>query len=287
MARATKPKSNPFPLLHVSDPDKFLDVADALDVPLDKRLTRRLICAMESLLGIRHVREGFQSVPPSANPFDALVHKFRLKSSIHGWPSPFPSTGALIIVANHPMGGADALTLCSEVMKRRPDALTIVNDMLSKVACMRPATLTVAIMDNAASNAARNARSIKQTLAHLKSGGCIVVFPAGSVSSWSFSAGCVADSPWSPHIAALAQRSAAQVLPVFVHGSNPPWFHLLGAIHPKIRTLLIPLALCAASGKTVEISIKPMIAPEAYANLSPLEAIRLFYRTANSNIIGS
>ena len=287
MERATKPECDPFPPTHVSDPDKFLDVADALDVPLDKHRTRKWIRALESLLGIRHVREGFQSVPPSANPFEALVHKFGLKAHSHGWPSPFPHTGALLIVANHPMGGADALTLCNEVMKRRPDSLTIVNEMLSKVPCMRTATLPVAIMDNDASTAARNVRSMKQTLAHLKRGGCIVVFPAGSVSTWRFAAGCVADSPWSPHFAALAQRSAAQVLPVFIHGSNPPWFHLLGAIHPKIRTLLIPLALCAASGKTVEISAKPMIAPEAYANLKPSEAIRLFFRSVHGSMLGS
>ena len=77
--------------------------------------------------------------------------------------------------------------------------------------------------------------------------------------------GRVPDGPWPPHVAALAVKAGAPVLPLRFFGHNPPWFHLAGALHPLVRTALLPHALLAAGGRTIVCRAGEPIDPAAHA----------------------
>jgi len=181
-----------------------------------------------------------------------------------------------MVVANHPFGGPDALTLGSLCTRARPDVLLLANQMAAEIPILRSVTLPLCILGG--ESAARiNSASLRKALAHLKAGGCLAVFPAGEVASRK--GRHVTESPWSSHIAALAQRTQTPVLPVRFHGQNPFWFHLLGEIHPLIRTALLPRLLLKSAGKRVDFQIGEIIHPQNYSHLPPEEFSRFLQVT--------
>jgi len=181
-----------------------------------------------------------------------------------------------MVVANHPFGGPDALALGALCTKTRPDVLMLANQMAAEIPVLRPVTLPLSILGG--ESAARiNAASLRKPLAHLKAGGCLAVFPAGEVASRK--GRHIVESPWSSHIAALAQRTQTPVLPVRFHGHNPFWFHLLGEIHPLIRTALLPRLLLLSEGKRMDFQIGEITHPRDHAHLTAEEFARLL-RTA-------
>ena len=92
---------------------------------------------------------------------------------------------------------------------------------------------------------------LREALAHVRSGGVLVVFPAGAVAHWQWSSARVEDPRWPAHTARLVKKSGADVLPVWISGRNGPLFQLLGALHPLLRSALLPRAFLARKGQRV------------------------------------
>jgi putative hemolysin len=53
------------------------------------------------------------------------------------------------------------------------------------------------------------------------------------------------------HTARIVTRTGAQVLPVRVFGQNGPLFQILGALHPLVRSALLPRAFLAMRRRVV------------------------------------
>jgi putative hemolysin len=187
-----------------------------------------------------------------------------------------PATGPAVIVSNHPFGGADAIVQIALGRRRRTDYLILANEVAASAPGIGPFCLPLSILGGRDA-ARRNAATLKAALDHLRGGGLLGVFPAGEVSTWRPHLGKIADGPWSPHIASLAVKASAPVLPLRFFGSNPPWFHLGGGLHPMVRTVLLPRAILAARGRTVICRAGDWISPEALAEL-PVETRTAFLR---------
>ena len=93
-------------------------------------------------------------------------------------------------------------------------------------------------------------------------GGVLVIFPAGEVSSWDLRTQRVIDPRWSDTAARLARAGGAAVLPVYVKGENSLPFHLLGFVHPRLRTVRLPQELLNKRGKTIEIASGRIFRPD-------------------------
>jgi putative hemolysin len=180
----------------------------------------------------------------------------------------------LLVVSNHPSGGSDALVLCGEVITQRPDTLVMVNEMLSRSQALQSVIIPVSIMDSATpEQKARTLKSIKQTMSHLRKGGCVLIFPAGEVSRWQWRKGRIEDGAWSEHIAVMAQRAGAAVVPAWVQTSNPPWFYVLAAVSGLAGAAVLPLCLYLARGQAVRFAFGSPILSESLTGLSADEAI--------------
>ena len=150
-----------------------------------------------------------------------------------------PHSGACVLVANHPYGAAEGLVLFHLLSRVRPDFKVLGNFLLGRVPQLREKLIEVDPFGG--KEAARaNVNPLRQALQHLRNGGLLVVFPAGEVSSWQGPRRGVVDPPWSDTVARLVQKSKAAVLPVFFPGHNGLLFQLAGAVHPRLRTLLLP-----------------------------------------------
>src|SRR5262249_30216001 len=93
-----------------------------------------------------------------------------------------PTTGSLVVVANHPFGGIDGLALLSLIKRRRPDVRILANDILKRVPDLAADSFFVDPFGGESATR-RNFMSVRAAMRWVKDGGALAVFPAGEVSS--------------------------------------------------------------------------------------------------------
>ncbi len=222
--------------------------------------------SLERLLGLGRVRRAFrQAAEGSAEPFTEAFRAFGLAVDAPGFEEAVPPTGPVVVVANHPFGGADALALGSLCRTHRRDSLLLANRMTAGIPAIGPLTIPLSILNEEAA-ARDNARSLRAALQHLRGGGLLACFPSGEVAS--LRDGKVAEGPWSPHIAALALKAKADLVVVGFPGQAADWFHQAGKLHPMVRTALLPRVLLSMHGQTISCQTS-RIGFEEVASMSP------------------
>jgi putative hemolysin len=221
---------------------------------------------LERLLGLVRVRESFRHAAAAAGePFTEAFEAFGLTIDAPGFDKAVPSTGPVVVVANHPFGGADALALGSLCGTRRPDSLLLANRMAAGVPGIGSRMIPLSIL-NEDTPARDNARSLRAALQHLRGGGLLSCFPSGEVAT--LRDGRVTEGPWSPHVAALALKAKADLVVVSFPGQAPDWFHQAGKVHPLVRTALLPRVLLSMRGQTISCHTQ-RIGFEEIATMSP------------------
>ena len=238
---------------------------------------RRIAAKLDKIIGIAGLSEMPASVPIGhRNPYQA-GHQF-LEVTIDGteeFLAKMPKTGATLVVANHPYGALDALIASDLTLRVRPDAGIFGNAVL-----IHPVhnewLLPLEILSKSPDATRRNLQSMRSALSHLKSGGCVLIFPAGEVERWRWPKLRVEEGEWTTHAARLALKSGATILPVAFPGENPLWFHLPGAIHRTLRLLALPRAFLSLRGKTIPIRTGDPIPIEALPSdpIAFTEAVR-------------
>ncbi|GMU83994.1 MAG: glycerol acyltransferase [Planctomycetota bacterium] len=178
-----------------------------------------------------------------------------------------PTSGPLLVVANHPFGALDGLILTSLLQRVRPDARVLANFLLARIPEMRDTSLFVDPFGGPAA-ANRNRAAMKSAVQWIAGGGALGVFPAGEVSHFTWKRRCVTDPHWSDSVARLALRTGATVVPVYFDGRNSRLFQILGLIHPRLRTALLPRELLRQRGKTIRVEIGTTIGPQRLAGLA-------------------
>lgn len=172
-----------------------------------------------------------------------------------------PATGPFVTVSNHPLGGIDGLILMSILLKKRPDFKIMGNFLLNKIAPLSPLIIPVNPFEQF-KEASSSVAGLKATLAQLSAGSPLGVFPAGEVSTFQNDAKVIIDKPWSPTIAKLITRAQVPVIPIYFEGENSLLFHLLGQIHPLLRTARLPTELFNKKGKPVRVRIGAALPPK-------------------------
>ncbi|MBC8144301.1 MAG: lysophospholipid acyltransferase family protein [bacterium] len=184
-----------------------------------------------------------------------------------------PANGPVVIVANHPYGGLEGLVLANLVRQIRPDIRVMANSMLGNVDELRD--LFILVNPFGGVDASReNSTSLRSALSWISSGGVLIVFPAGEVSSMTWNRREVRDREWSPTIARILQATKATVVPAYIVGVNGPIFQAAGLIHSRLRTALLPRQLTNKAGARVEVRIgRPLSSKRVDEYRSPAELI--------------
>jgi putative hemolysin len=165
-----------------------------------------------------------------------------------------PSKGPLVVVANHPFGGLEGVVLGAVLLQVRSDLKILGNYLLRRIAGIGERILAVDPFEGPGA-VKNNLGGIKAALGWVKAGGVLQTFPAGEVSSFQWRNGKIVDPAWSAHIGGIIRRSRASVLPVYFPGNNGVIFQLMGLVHPRLRTALLPRALMNKKGRTLPLYI--------------------------------
>jgi putative hemolysin len=188
-----------------------------------------------------------------------------------------PSTGAAIVIANHPYGGIEGLYLAACLLERRPDVRILANHMLMALDGLRSIFIPVDPFGGQTA-AGFNRTGLRQALRHVADGGVLVMFPAGAVSHLHLSTGRILDPPWSPTAARLIRRAQCDVIPVHFAGSNSALFQLAGLINPVLRTALLPREIFNKRRHSVSVTIGSSIKPASIASPGNDEALASWLR---------
>ncbi|MFN0115132.1 MAG: lysophospholipid acyltransferase family protein [Paracoccaceae bacterium] len=174
------------------------------------------------------------------NPFDTAMRLLRLRPALAGTPlEDVPRRGGLLIVANHPFGIVDGLTLGWLGTRLRGDAKILTHALLCRVPELKPYLLPV---DFSPTPEARKLSGATRRRAAelLAQGRVVVIFPAGSVATANRPlGGAAADLGWHPFVGRLATMPGVTTLPVFVAGQNSRLFQIASHLSYPMRLALI------------------------------------------------
>ena len=149
-----------------------------------------------------------------------------------------PKTGSLIITANHPHGLIDGMVLAELIGKIRTDYKILTRSLLTGVDQIDNFMIPVPFPHEEMA-LEKNLEMRKRAMTHLKDGGCIVVFPSGSVAASESFWGPVIEREWNPFTAKLIQRSSAAVLPICFPGANSRSYQIANQISATLRQGLL------------------------------------------------
>ena len=151
----------------------------------------------------------------------------------------YPHEGPLMVIANHPFGVLDGIVISYLMAKVRPDFKILTNAVLYRAPEVRPWLLPI---DFASSREALETNLKSRALArdHLVAGGCLVVFPAGGISTSPKPLyGRAVDADWGTFAAGMIHQAKSPVAPVFFHGQNSRLFQIASHLSMTLRLSLI------------------------------------------------
>lgn len=146
-----------------------------------------------------------------------------------------PESGGFITVSNHPMGGIEGLLLIQILAQKRPDLKVSVNYLLQKIKPLENVFLPVDPFKSKQQKQ-NSVSGMLQAFRHVRSGGVVSFFPAGEVSTFQPELKAVTDKKWQNGVMKFIQKANVPVVPIYFGGNLEPMFHLLGVIHPTLRT---------------------------------------------------
>ena len=164
-----------------------------------------------------------------------------------------PKTGAGVIVANHPFGLLEGFILVTLLEKIRPDYRIVANTILASTPALHERVIFVNPFEEA--NAHENGKSLRASIECLRNGGLLVMFPAGEVAHFNWSERAIADPKWNTSAARLARKIGCVTLPLFFKGANSIPFHMLGTIHPRLRTINLARELVKKRKRVIDVRV--------------------------------
>ncbi|MBO9489720.1 lysophospholipid acyltransferase family protein [Endozoicomonas sp. G2_1] len=170
-----------------------------------------------------------------------------------------PSSGRVVIIANHPIGSLDGLALLKLISEIRPDVKAVANDMLMAISPLRSMLLPV---NNMQGNTPKD--NLKNINKHLANEGAVIIFPAGEVSRLRPNG--IKDTAWNSGFYRIAKAAKAPILPIFVDGKNSAIFYSASMLYKPLATALLVREMFKQQKKNVAVRIGEAIEFDSYSD---------------------
>ena len=227
---------------------------------------RTLIRLLENATGrpslLRRARGYDAQVGQGADLWDVLSDRFGLSLAVTGGAlGDIPATGPLILVANHPYGILDGLTLGRILSQRRAgDFRILANSVFNRAADINRFILPINF-DDTRDAVLQNVATRRAALDYLAGGGAIGVFPGGTVSTAASPMSAPLDPMWRSFTAKMIAATGATVVPVYFDGANSRLFQLASHLHASLRLGLLIREFRARVDRPVRVVIGKPVDP--------------------------
>lgn len=223
------------------------------------RAGRAVIKSIENITGrprlIKMALDYQREMDAGATFWEVMYRRYSLTLDLPGAGlANIPKEGPLVCVANHPFGILDGLTFGHIMAETRGDFKILANSVFVKAPEVEPHILPI---DFAETRQALkiNLETRKRALQYLRDGGCIGVFPGGTVSTGQKFYKRAFDPEWKTFTAKLIQQSGAQVVPMFFEGQNSRLFQVASHLSDTLRLALLISEFDNRVGEPVRVVI--------------------------------
>ena len=233
------------------------------------RAGRALIRSVENLTGrlslIRMARDYDREVAAGRDFWEVMVERYALSLEVIGGSlANIPREGPLVVISNHPYGILDGLMLGYILSTTRGDFRILAHRVFRKAAELDRVILPISF-DKTREATALNVETRSAALDTLARGGCIGIFPGGTVSTTLKPFGRPMDPSWRRFTARLIAKSNATVVPVFFEGHNSRLFQLASHLHYTLRMALLVNEFKTRVGEPVRVVVGRPLDPAALA----------------------
>ena len=183
---------------------------------------------------------GYQDEVAQGRDFwEVMVDRYGLSLDVVGGSlDNIPRTGPLIVIANHPYGILDGLILGHILSVTRGDFRILAHKIFRKAADLDRVILPVNF-DETKEAIAQNIDTRKVALDYLREGGCVGVFPGGTVSTAVTPFAKPMDPGWRGFTARMIAKSNATVVPIYFDGHTSRLFQMASHLHSTLRMGLL------------------------------------------------
>ena len=190
-------------------------------------------------------------------PFiNGILNDWNVNIEINGTEH-LPASGRLIFVANHPLGGMEAMAFLSMIYRFYPDVISPSNRLLYTIPNLRSLMLPINVFG-------KNTRETAQKLHELfESDTQVMIFPAGEVSRRV--KGKIEDPVWQKSFITKAIQHKRDIIPVFICGKNSRLFYNVASLRKflgikmYVETFLLPREMLSQRNLPITFTIgKPI-----------------------------
>jgi putative hemolysin len=172
-----------------------------------------------------------------------------------------PKEGPLVVVANHPHGLVDGMIMAELVNRVRSDFKILTRSLLTGIPEVAQFMIPVPFPHE------ENARELglemrREAMEHLRSGGVIILFPAGKVAASATWFGPAIEPEWNPFSHKMIMRSGAAVVPMRFLGQNSRFYQIANKTSATLRQSLLLYEIKKALYKPQRPYIGHAIPPE-------------------------
>ncbi len=193
--------------------------------------------------------------------------------------------GPFITISNHPYGSIDGVMLVDLFGHIRPDFKVMVNRFLSRIGTLSDNFICVTPVGAERTAPTRDSiQGIKDSVAHVRGGHPLGLFPSGAVSDLSIKDRCIRDREWQEPVIRLIRKLNVPVVPVRFLDRNSAFYYSLGLIDWRVRLLRLPGEVFNKRGKRTRIAIGEIITPEVQKEFDDIGDFRDFLRNKVYNL---
>ncbi|MFW2587477.1 lysophospholipid acyltransferase family protein [Sagittula sp. SSi028] len=204
---------------------------------------RAMIRLMENATGrlglIKRAAGYDQEVAQGRDFWEVMVNRYGLQLEVIGGSlANLPKDGPLVVIANHPYGILDGLMLGHIMSVARGDFRILAHKVFRKAAELDRIILPISF-DETREAVAQNIETRRNCLNYLGQGGCIGIFPGGTVATAEKPFGQPMDPGWRTFTAKMIAKSGATVVPIYFDGHTSRLFQLASHMHYTLRMGLL------------------------------------------------
>ncbi|MGD2133751.1 MAG: 1-acyl-sn-glycerol-3-phosphate acyltransferase [Maricaulaceae bacterium] len=150
-----------------------------------------------------------------------------------------PAEGPAVIVANHPGGIADGIAVWTALKARRPDMVFFANRDALRVCPGLDAVVIPVEWRPELRSREKTRDTLRMSIEAFKAGRCVVVFPAGRMSEWSWAKRRLVEREWLPTASSLARKFDAPIVPLGVRQRLSLYYYALAQVSEELKNMTV------------------------------------------------